>query len=132
MRTIHKYPLEIFDIVTVEMPRGAKAIAVAEQAGKLCLWAEVDDSESVMVPQAFRIVGTGNRLYGDEGRHIGTVICADGVQVWHVYELRVDAAKGARCKVCGKHVDVPKHVQGYEWTCEQCQIEEWDTLKEKR
>lgn len=118
MRTIHKYPLKMTNVAIAEMPRDAKVIAVEEQTGTLCLWAEVDDSESMMVPQAFRVVGTGHQLCGDEGRHIGSAAL-----VWHVYELLVDTAKGARCLVCGNRVNVPDDMQMYEWTCERCQQE---------
>lgn len=86
MRTIHKYQItELLRAVIVEMPKGAHVIAVAEQRGVLCLWAEVDDNEPLEA-RTFCLVRTGNPLQGDEGRHLGTAICNGGALVWHVYE----------------------------------------------
>lgn len=84
MRTIFKWALPIMDTATIPMPRFARPIAVAEQAGALCLWAEVDANEP-LVNRDIHIRGTGNPLLGNEGRHIGSVVMSYGL-VWHCYE----------------------------------------------
>ena len=83
MRTIHKYLLPIDDTIAVKMPRAARPMAVAEQDGSLCLWAQVE-TEDVLTEHLFVIRGTGHPLRGNEGPYIGTVVMSYGL-VWHVY-----------------------------------------------
>lgn len=82
---IWKYELAVTDEQTVEMPRGAKVLSVANQGGNLCLWAEVDPHERVTV-RTFLVVGTGHKitLDADLREFIGTVLICP--LVWHVFE----------------------------------------------
>jgi hypothetical protein len=89
-RTIWKYVLPVADVARLYMPKGARPLAVAEQAGALCLWVEVDPA-SPQEPRDFLVRGTGNPFYGDEGNHIGTAVI--GQFVWHVYEPARKAAE---------------------------------------
>lgn len=81
-RTIWKYELEIVDEQVIKVPRGAKFLSVAEQGGKLCLWAEVNPAEAA-VGRGVTIVGTGNPLFDGVGSFVGTVVMPPFV--WHVY-----------------------------------------------
>lgn len=85
MSRIWKYELEITDEQTVEMPRGAKVLSVANQGGKLCLWAEVDPSERIVV-RHFLVIGTGHQITEDFDlrKFVGTVLMEPFV--WHVFE----------------------------------------------
>jgi hypothetical protein len=86
MRTVYKYPLPLNDRVTLEIPRGAKPLYVAEQNGQLCLWALVDP-EHVEEERGFYILGTGQRTTDDKTtQYVGTAICDGGRFVWHVFE----------------------------------------------
>lgn len=86
--TIHKYTLTLDDFQTVIMPTGANIIRVAEQQGKLCIWAEVDPEASKHL-RKFMIVGTGRPLPPPSAKrvHIDTVVMPGGNLVVHVYEL---------------------------------------------
>lgn len=84
MKTIHKYPLSATDLQTVPMPKGAKILHVALQAGSVCLWAEVFPAMP-KVNRCIEVFGTGNPMDESFLRvYIGTV--QDGSLVWHIYE----------------------------------------------
>ncbi len=86
MTKIYKYPLALTDRQTVRVPLGALVLSVAEQAGRLCLWAVVDADEKETEERVIFVVGTGNPLPEDFGAFVGTVVTADGALVWHVFE----------------------------------------------
>lgn len=85
--TIYKYPLAVRDYQTLKLPSFSKVLAVAEQEGKLMLWAAVSaDPAPEMRMVVVRIAGTGNPM-GDEYigmGHVGTVVMSNGF-VWHVF-----------------------------------------------
>ena len=81
--TIWKYPLQIGDFNSVQMPKGATILSVDNQNGILCLWAMVDPEKS-LVTRKIRIVGTGHTFDG-YAEHIGSVVMAPFV--WHVFEV---------------------------------------------
>lgn len=83
---IWKYPFLIDDVFTLQMPRDAQVIHVAEQHGVPCLWAFVDSTNQT-VAREFAVVGTGNPAPPPwEARHVGSFLTGDGVGVWHVFE----------------------------------------------
>lgn len=84
---IWKYVLEITDRQTLVMPAGAELLSVANQNGRLCLWALADPSKE-KVPRCIEIVGTGNPIPTNPEeirKFVGTVII--GPFVWHVFEI---------------------------------------------
>jgi len=89
LKTIWKYELQITDMQTVMMPKGAEIISVDNQFSDVCMWAIVD---TTCKPKGriIEIVGTGNPMIDDDRVNrwfIGTVIRRpyDGF-VWHVFE----------------------------------------------
>lgn len=74
------------DVVNVGMPKDAKILSVAMQAGQLCLWALVEPRAELTM-RAIRVIGTGWDLADDikKAAFIGTVL--DGAFVWHVFEV---------------------------------------------
>lgn len=87
MKTIWKYPLEIVNSQTLEVPQGCKFLSVAEQNGALVLYALVDPSAKLEKTEVL-IRGTGHPI--DEGKllsneFIGSVVSAGGMLVWHVF-----------------------------------------------
>jgi len=88
MKTIYKYVLQIEDEQYINTYEGHKILLIAEQAGTLCLWAEVDTEH---LPEALKIliIGTGHvinpALTID---HLGSAVV--GAFVWHVYLAVVD------------------------------------------
>lgn len=87
MRTIYKYPLDITDAQTVQMPKSAAVLSVGVQGHTVYVWAAVDTDEP-LVGRHFRIAGTGNPFgwRAPSLRFIGTVMTHGGHLVWHVFE----------------------------------------------
>lgn len=86
-RAIFKYPLDVTDEQTVNLPFGAKVVHVGMQNDKMYLWAEVDPKSKDDTPVTFRIFGTGHPMPEANIQHVGTVF--DGPFVWHVYQSLV-------------------------------------------
>jgi hypothetical protein len=84
-RTIWKFTLAPGRAAGVSMPIGAKILHVHEQAGDICLWAEVD-SKASNEWRKITIYGTGHEMPADPGTYIGSVHLANGRFVFHVYE----------------------------------------------
>ena len=86
MKTIYKYPLEVKDLVRINMPRAAKVIhAGFDSQDRLCVWVVVDTDRPLHV-RAFSVVGTGNPLESPHmWNHLNTV--SVGPFIWHVFEF---------------------------------------------
>lgn len=88
MRAIWKFDLTpLHGVQQVRMPSGARPLHVAEQYGRLRLWAIVD-TEAQEVEHELVVVGTGKDLHPlerDAQRvYIGTAHVAG--EVWHVFQ----------------------------------------------
>jgi len=87
MRTVYKYPVEINEMFTIELPEDAEILDVQLQGNYPTLWALLD-TESPTVKRVFRLAGTGHPIPSIEIlEHIGTFQMAGGTLVWHVFEL---------------------------------------------
>lgn len=86
MRTVWKYPLEVTDRQTIEMPRTSKILHVGVQHGIACLWVEVTP-DTLQAERTILIAGTGHPLPDESKRYIGTFQLAGGTLVFHAYEL---------------------------------------------
>jgi len=86
MKQVWKYPLQpTHDIQEIELPAGSAIVHVGEQAGNICVWAEVGQKEpDKKETRKFRIVGTGWDIEA-EWKYVSTAIM--GSFVWHVYEV---------------------------------------------
>lgn len=90
MNRIYKYNLEATDEQTLLMPLGARILCVQMQGPALCLWAEVDDAQTVEERRAFRVIGTGHPIPDAASlTYIGTVQMRGGQLIFHVYEKRL-------------------------------------------
>ncbi len=71
----------------IEMPIGAKVLAVQEQGGRICVWAQVDEclTEQERESRKFSVIPTGRDLPHrmSLGSYHGTVQI--GPLVWHVF-----------------------------------------------
>lgn len=84
MLTVHKYDLSpLRSLQRIMMPRGARALRVKEQRGRLHLWALVDTSEPLKA-QYVECVGTGKEAPADK-LYVDSWITADGTFVWHFF-----------------------------------------------
>ena len=85
-RKIYKYPLELLDEQTIEIPAHAEFLTVQMQYGKLCVWAIVE-TNNLNEKEYFLIRGTGYRM-PDRPEHLqylGTVQQDGGALIWHVF-----------------------------------------------
>lgn len=89
MKTIHKYGIGVRDQMTIEMPVGAEIISIQLQGSNICIWAIVDEEESMTVLRHFKIFGTGHDINSiDALKYLSTVQepTDSGAFVWHVFE----------------------------------------------
>lgn len=86
MRAIWKFPLVVTDEQTVNLPKGAQALAVQVQHGQPCLWALVDP-DAPIAAVGIRMHGTGHTIPDDlEGySYIGTFQMMGGALVFHTF-----------------------------------------------
>lgn len=88
MRTIYKYPLPAGECA-ISLPAGAKFLHVAEQGGRVSIWAEVETDNPAQM-RRIKSYGTGfEMLPENRAQHhfIGTFMTDGGQYVWHVYEI---------------------------------------------
>ena len=84
-KAIWKFPLEIMDEQSIEMPGGAELLTVAVQGGECFLWAVVQPKNN-RVSRRLNIYGTGHPLPDEPGRHIGTFMLHGGALVFHAFD----------------------------------------------
>ena len=83
---VWKYELEITDRQELPLPAGAVILSVANQRGKLCLWAMVNPIVITSI-RCIEIIGTGHQIQDLGGlKYIGTVVIDP--LVWHVFERK--------------------------------------------
>jgi hypothetical protein len=83
MKQIWKFGITA-DLLSIEMPKGAKPLCVQMQMNIPCLWAIVDpaaEKELVKVD----IYGTGHDMPDNPGKYIGTFQVAEGRYVFHLF-----------------------------------------------
>lgn len=86
MKTIWKFPLQIIDTQTIEMPIGAEILCVQMQGSDPCLWAIVNDHESIpKMNITIRTYGIGHPIDSIKEQYIGTYQSLSGQLVFHVF-----------------------------------------------
>jgi hypothetical protein len=83
--TIHKYPLEMADEFTIDMPKDARILSVQMQRGVPMIWALVDTTEKE-VSHRFALRGTGHDCSGLYYAFVGTFQTGNGL-VFHLFDL---------------------------------------------
>ncbi len=100
MLTVHKFPFQIADHVSVEMPEHAEMLSIQYQAGVPTIWALVDP-EAKKFPVKLRVFRTGHPIPSrkaglpytptnmlDSLVFLATIQSPDTRLVWHVFEVR--------------------------------------------
>lgn len=82
---IWKFPIELVDEQTVEMPIGAEILCAQVQRGIICIWAKVK-VENKKVGYTIRCFGTGHEHKVIQGRYVGSVQLQQGALVFHIFE----------------------------------------------
>lgn len=85
MQTIYKYKLEILNEQSVDLPKGSQILACMMQRDVPHLWVQVD-MESPSCRRMISMRDTGQRLHGEEGKYIGTIMTDSGAYVQHVFD----------------------------------------------
>ena len=87
MEQVWKYELPGADIVTRELPFGAKVLSVGEQNGRIMLWALVNPNAVDMVERRFRVAGTGHPVEPTlDFLFIGTVQFGNGLVFFSFFQ----------------------------------------------
>lgn len=84
---IWKWPLEITDLQTLDIPSDATILTVQTQNGSPQLWALCATPVENTTPRHIAIYGTGNPLPDNVGRYISTFQMHDGAFVFHAFEV---------------------------------------------
>ena len=104
-RVVLKYPLTGGEVNEIRTGPNPVVRMVAEQAGTVCVWLEVDQVARDLTDPGFAAVTVGFVLAGtgwvdavpESGTHIGSVNTANGL-VWHVYEVDAKWLRVARMR----------------------------------
>lgn len=84
MTTIYKYPLSINRQI-LSLPKNAQLLSVGlDPQEKLCLWANVDPSETEIDALDIIVLGTGHEVPKGIWRFIGTVKHMEKF-MWHIF-----------------------------------------------
>ncbi len=89
---VFKYPIDLIDHFTIQMPFAAQPISFQLQDNVACMWALVDDTHE-KEPRNFIITATGQEIKFSIKQYIGTVVIPHnkGVLptslVWHLFEV---------------------------------------------
>ena len=88
MKTVWKFRIPLGNVVSIQMPRGAEILHVAEQHDYPCMWVLVDPVEP-MQNREFRFAGTGHPIEDHHaGQFIGTFFMQMGGLVFHIFETQ--------------------------------------------
>lgn len=86
MKAVYKYTLGLNEIQEISFPVGAKILSVAEQRGKIVLYALVDPDETRRIQRIVRILGTGKEItHAFCLQFVGTVSLHGGNLMCHVF-----------------------------------------------
>jgi hypothetical protein len=84
---IYKYPLQVTDVQILQLPKGARVLAVQCQHDAPQLWALVNEKQPPE-PRVFVTYGTGNPIpdTAAQERYTCTYQMRGGALVFHVFE----------------------------------------------
>lgn len=89
MLTTWKFPVQVEDEFEIELPTGARILAVQSQGDPMLavpfVWALVDPS-APKEKRLFRVAGTGHPIEETNLTYIGTFQMRGGALVFHLFE----------------------------------------------
>lgn len=88
MKTIWKFPIE-GNVANIQMPLGAKLLAIKSQHNKLQVWAYVDTEEKNKEVRKIIVFKTGTQDYPEDDQcfhYIDTILIDNDATVCHVFE----------------------------------------------
>ncbi len=87
MLSVWKFPLEIEDEFSIDMPVGARVLHVGLQGDTPTVWCLVNPKARLM-PVPFILMGTGHPILESVAKtytHVGTFQMAGGLLVFHLF-----------------------------------------------
>lgn len=88
MNTIWKYDVRVEDLFRVDLPAGAKFLAVQTQRGVPQMWWLVDP-HAATERRRFAVHGTGHTVNTRYSAYLGTFQLAAGSLVFHLFEVQL-------------------------------------------
>jgi hypothetical protein len=82
---VWKYPIDMVDLFSLDLPLGAQVLHVEMQKDTCCMWCLVDP-DAPPKARRFRLAGTGHPIIDCEVKYIGTFNMMDSVLVFHLFE----------------------------------------------
>lgn len=92
-QVVWKFPFQLVDYQTIELPENAAPLTVAMQDDTLCLWAVCDQTETTYETRAFAVHGTGHAMYAapvEYLAYLGTVQLMGGSLIFHIFEVSIE------------------------------------------
>ena len=89
MKTIWKYPLEIKNTQSIDIPKGSNLLSVQTQNEVPCLWVFIHNSSAELETIKLRTIGTGLEITKEDftpDNFIGTYQLENGRRVLHVFK----------------------------------------------
>lgn len=87
---VWKFPVDVTDYFSVDMPAGSLLLSCQMQHDRPCLWALVDP-EAVTVTRDFRLAGTGHSIAPPEPgyrlAYVDTFQVSGGALIFHLFEI---------------------------------------------
>ncbi len=85
-KTVWKFQFNPEDLLSIQMPAGAKLLHVDVQGGQPCIWALVDPAAPTE-NRNFRLAGTGHPIEAvDCEVYFGTFMLREGALVFHLFD----------------------------------------------
>lgn len=89
MKAVFKYPVDLTDYFTINMPQGSEVLTVQMQGVVMqpYVWALVD-TDNPPAPVHFRLAGTGHPIDDTIDKYVGTFQLQGGTLVFHLFTIR--------------------------------------------
>jgi len=87
---VYKYPVQIKDRFSLNLPVNARPLCVAVQHGDPVMWASFNAADKdILAPREFVVLGMGHECIFTSSslRYVGTFMLFDGGFVGHVFEV---------------------------------------------
>lgn len=84
MKTIYKYPVDIYPRSEIELPESACVLSVdLDPTGLPCLWCSLDTYDKRKKTVHIFVIGTGHAIPPEAINYINTF--RQGPFIWHIY-----------------------------------------------
>lgn len=85
-RTVHRHEIPVDDQWHQVDLNGPILHVATRDPSKVEMWVLDNGDDLVYHQHWYRVFGTGQPLTDHTGKHVGSVVTADGALVWHLFE----------------------------------------------